>query len=597
MTNKEIKNIISKLQSTEISVKDIPEEVKNNIDIVRMERKLGVRKTDRKGFDIITNCFFVEESLFYKNKIFDMDSFSNRICFETFEEFYNFLEGDIYTNSCYKFYDFGRNQKFIKKNKIDIRQLQTSSSFITQTIDDFTIEISLEKLKQYDVAEKVKKQCLEWIKKFNACDSYTKLNKTVENYSKSKIAKNVDVIFFFFNYIFSDINNRSKFTAIMKYVSTGKYPSNDLIFALCSIYEPNEVLKNYNYSAGVKSTNSEYKRRLKEYVAKLNNNEITFNTYAYFDEKTHFYCEKTYCGWIVIQRFFETFEEFINYRKGNLSKCNLFKAIKLNIDFTQYKIDKSTILPLTNTTELSIITKKGYRPPNLFYVYKKWKNNNGCVVHREKFETCYFFDFVYFLKNDLSDTNLILCDGLENLDSSCDIDFTGAKLTSKLCNKFNVSFESFTLKQEDVLSFECTEQNEKTSLAAYNSARNLIERDAKVELSEINTTDIYAKRVCYITDIHLGHIIANSKCISKNDVMYVIWHVVDNIVSETESMLLIGGDVSTDFELFVIFVNLLRETFNERRIRTNVFFILGNHELWTFSGKSISEITEIYLIP
>ena len=61
MVQPEIKKIIKQLKKNEIRVFDIPEEYENDIQIVIFERKLGLRITGKRGFDIIANSFFVEE--------------------------------------------------------------------------------------------------------------------------------------------------------------------------------------------------------------------------------------------------------------------------------------------------------------------------------------------------------------------------------------------------------------------------------------------------------------------------------------------------------------------------------------------------------
>ena len=65
MVESEIKKIIRQLKKNEISIFDVPEEYKNNIQLVTFERKSGLRITGKRGFDIISNSFFVEEEIIY----------------------------------------------------------------------------------------------------------------------------------------------------------------------------------------------------------------------------------------------------------------------------------------------------------------------------------------------------------------------------------------------------------------------------------------------------------------------------------------------------------------------------------------------------
>lgn len=64
MIDKEIKQIICQLESFEMNIRDVPEELRNNKDIIAAERKFGLRKEFNRGFDVIHNFFFVEEEIF-----------------------------------------------------------------------------------------------------------------------------------------------------------------------------------------------------------------------------------------------------------------------------------------------------------------------------------------------------------------------------------------------------------------------------------------------------------------------------------------------------------------------------------------------------
>ena len=56
----EEKEIIKDLKNGELEVGDVPEEFALNSNFVRMERALGLRKSENRGFDVITQKFFVE---------------------------------------------------------------------------------------------------------------------------------------------------------------------------------------------------------------------------------------------------------------------------------------------------------------------------------------------------------------------------------------------------------------------------------------------------------------------------------------------------------------------------------------------------------
>lgn len=602
--NDKIKQIIHQLETNEISIKDIPEELQYCSDILQVERELGLRKEFNRGFDIIHNFFFVEEKIFYRNYKDELACENKRTVFDTFEKYYDYLDGNIYENSCYKYCDFTKYKNFIKMKKIDIKSLLKTEAFVIETIDDVSLDISKEELDNYYYIEDNKKIIKSWIEKFEMCKSGNDLKVTSDKYYNSELKYELDICFFFYNYIFNDVNDNIRFRAIMEYVSMGEYPSYKITNALCSIYDPEEVIKNYDYASGAKSTKYNHKRKLKIYVKLLTEGKIKFVTTCYFDNKSHYYCEETTGfkdgqGWPLVSynRYFENFEEFIKYKNGNLKGVDISGAIDLNVDFSLYEIDKTTKLPLIAVHDLNYEIIKIYKNEK-FIVLKQWKTKQGNCIKRNIFESYYFFDFVYYLKGNLSNAFLLFCDGLENLSDYSNINFLGARMTSKLCEKFKIAYNNYNIKMNLIDSFEITKTNEK--------------ENAVIELG-INNTDVLAhdidnnkfpllqqynagvKKIYYITDIHLMHKLKEAKCKSEDDVRYIVESIIDNIVNEVEEILLIGGDVSSDFLVFKQFVELLNMKLNNSRyVKTKVIFILGNHELWDFDGKSFEEIVKIY---
>lgn len=63
MQNTEINRLLNQLNKNELTVFDIPEEYQNNSQIISLERELGLRTIGKRGFDVISNTFFVEEEL------------------------------------------------------------------------------------------------------------------------------------------------------------------------------------------------------------------------------------------------------------------------------------------------------------------------------------------------------------------------------------------------------------------------------------------------------------------------------------------------------------------------------------------------------
>ena len=597
MAQTEIKKIIRQLKKKEIRVFDVPEEYENDIQIVTFERKAGLRITDKKGFDIISNTFFVEESLIH----IDVDGEEHKrgifISFDNFDSYFDFLSGDIYNNACYAFCNLPEH--IVSSHTIDLKRLMERKAFVEDSVDNYSLSLSNDEILAYRNAAQIHKQCQQWVRKFNNCNSYDELAKVVNNYRKSKIATTVDVIFFFFQYIFADVEDKNRFNVIMEYMSSGAYPQYRIINSLCSIYNPNEVMQSFNYSLGVKGTIYKHKRKLKEYIQRLENGEIEFYSKAFFDKETHYFCEKTdgydkgntHFPRVTICRYFESFDEFIIYRKGDLRHCDLSAMFECNEDFSKYIIDETTKLPIHIDMEVTYSVKKYYHDGK-FYVIQKWLNKSGSILKEYNHTFKYFFDFVVFLKGNLSNADLLFCDGLDNLAQWDFIDFTGAKMKSNLCEKFGLQYDTYAINLNAIESFECIEKNESETALVLQSSRDLVSEAAGRDLSNFDLAfDNKCQRVYYISDIHLMHRIQNVGCSSKEDIVYVVQKIVDTIANETGRLLLIGGDVASDFEVFQLFVKLLYKSLHRN---TLVVFTLGNHELWSFPNLTIDEIVMKY---
>ena len=284
---KEVRSIISRLKKGEMDVGDIPEEYENNSDVIAAERKLKLRRIYRCGFDVITNRFFVEEDvLFWTDH--SKWKHTDPLYFDDFDSYFKYLDGNIYENACY----FQLDPKLLPEG-IDLNKLFERKTFIDYTIDDFTMFPSKEEQENYDDAEKRKEKIKRWIEKINKCTTYQQFEKMIENYRKSPLHSEVDESFFFWNYIFEDIDDKNRFQTIMEYMSSGFYPSYKIIDALNIIYSPEDVLGNYKYVLGSYNTRRKYIRQLKQVVEAVKNNKYKYKVRKYFDGETHFYCVET----------------------------------------------------------------------------------------------------------------------------------------------------------------------------------------------------------------------------------------------------------------------------------------------------------------
>ena len=589
MTKGEIINCLrTKDKNKKIYHSGVPDEYKRNKDIINEERNLGMRKIDKIGFDVINQVYFVHESVlaikeYSKEEFWE---YSLRV-FDDFNDYYNYLNGEIYDNACYFQCDLSKIKKEVDKSRMIERK-----SFITECIDDYTAIPRKDEILEYKYGEKRKQKVKKWVDKFLACTTVEELQKTISNYHKTKLNQKdrIKVDFFLWNYIFYDLHDRKRFDVIMQYISTEGYIWNGLVRPLCHVYNPEEVLRKYNYPLGSEQECTENKKHLRKYIDSLSDrSKKVSETKVYYDMQTHYYCEEKSYG---VYRYFETFEELLSYRNNDLSNADLTKDIQLVYDFEKCKTNKNTKLPIWDTSELKYVVKKDYSDGK-FRVFQGWYNKNDAVVkcYTHYFE--YFFDFAAFLKGDFSGADLLFCDGLKNLIDVSNMDFTDALIRSGTCDALGIEYDRYFIGSNKVKSFEEAEENEKSTAPVLRASR-----EPANPFTE-GTSEYYEyywnkNIISYVSDLHLLHRLDYFKPKSVADVIYILSTIVQQLVDETESTLLIGGDVASNFALFELFIRLLRYELNRKKRYTKVIFALGNHELWDFPSLSFDSIVAKY---
>ena len=237
-------------------------------------------------------------------------------------------------------------------------------------------------------------------------------------------------------------------------------------------------------------------------------------------------------------------------------------------------------------------TYKGYdRTSDRFEFQDGWVDKNGnVVIHSPIYKFEYFFDYIHFLENDLSNADLLFCDGLLNLYDFSGLNLKDAKVHSKLLDRLNVTYQLNTLNASMIESFDHVVSNENKTIAALEYKRETY--------SEIEDS-IENRKIYYISDLHLLHRLKD-KCKTKEDISYELQKIIDKMLADIsysfreKGMLLIGGDTSSDFQVFVQFAKLLKHSIDDMHLKIQVIFLLGNHELWEFSDNALDEIIQKY---
>lgn len=578
----EVAMIVKKLKSKECrDYIDIPYELRNNNEIINVQRSIGMRRYSNRGYDIISNMFFVVENIIDLNENSILTNVTTN--FETFDEYYNYLNGEIYDNSCYYQYDFSFEE--IDKYKININKINFTS-LIDYTIEDDDLQNKLDCLEElYEATELKKERNQFWFKEALKCRNYQELQQLLAKFKKSDS----------YTYEFEKImiyyliqkKPATTFYILMEAINMHESILNEE--AVCLYFSSEDVLNsiNYNKNKMSKTTINRYMNKLKKFINNINTGNYKKDTKCEFDINTnYFFIEDSYIipevfKPIIIREYFYDINELINFLNGDLSNCNLYGSNIKSENIENCIVNDKTILPFNNN--LLHITDKKY-DNNLFIVKQQWLDKNDNIVLEIEKKFNYFFDFIYYLKNDLSNADLIFCDGLINLKSIKDIDFTNTHIKSEIMDKLGINYEHNNYLRKPI-SFSEAEKNEKETKLVLCKEKEAIYNSFQKDFKHYHS-------ISYVSDIHLLHRL--EKCKSKFDIEYTIRDIINNLLKESNRILLIGGDISSNFNLYKIFIselsNMLKNKYNWKK----VIFILGNHELWDFCDKDLDDIISIY---
>lgn len=269
--NKKILKLINDLKNKNIDYDDIPIELENNTEIIQAERELGMRIFSNRGYDIISNKFFVEENIidFTDNSILKTISTT----FDTFEDYYFYLQGNIYENACYYQYQFTANQ--IKKFKLDIKKLNYRA-LIDYTIEDNNYKNELLKISnEYKNTKQIKEKCKIWITKTINCKNLKELVTVLNKFEKSK----------YYNYYYEDIliyylikgNPKKAFRILMD--SINNFKNIISVEKMCLYFSTEDVLRSldYNKNEMSKTTLNRRQNKLKKFVDNIDSKKYKKN--------------------------------------------------------------------------------------------------------------------------------------------------------------------------------------------------------------------------------------------------------------------------------------------------------------------------------
>ena len=165
-----------------------------------------------------------------------------------------------------------------------------------------------------------------------------------------------------------------------------------------------------------------------------------------------------------------------------------------------------------------------------------------------------------------------------------------------------VDNDNMTKNKSQINTFDEPLQNEKATLYELGFVREkLPTMEFMSKVVDKWAPERSQKRVFYISDIHLLHKFEINNCKTEDDKKSIVHDIVTAILSKSHDILVIVGDISSDFYWYkyffrsmVAYLNFTWKndwlTFTHRQI----IVIPGNHDLWSFSNTPLGEIFDRY---
>lgn len=578
----EHKSLLANILEKKISYFSLPSELQTEPELKSELYKEKFLLIEKAGYDILTEKFFVMEIC--QDKDFNHHSYEeinyNGLIyyrlpiryFEDIEEYFNFVLGNIYENTCFYQYEF--SDDFLKNHKIDYKKINFDS-LIDDTLDCYIHRLIYEEKifqkksssasrSEIERREKAKQQWLDACtvnlieaKTYDDFKEEAKKQRFFGGYDEEQIVSHLlkkgseQTISFVLNYIF-DIEK-----GLVRWIES-----------ICAVLGKNIVLdfiqssmKNINLDSLTKEYQTNFVKEIgyysdiEEYSSLLT--EIINNMY----------------GNDVSQSYLDRQDNILNdFNSSRKSYCDIDVGKKNAF----VRICKDIYTNNENQTRFSVSL--------VFY-------KNGEYLSRYDVSFDLFFDFIHFVEGDMSNMDLSDCEWLENIKGNSLFDFSDSIVESKIVNRLGKT------KVESTFSIDKTKIKHLEP-----SANNELSVVEQRDLESVNDALPDEMKVYYISDLHLEFRLANFGATTKEDIYIYLKRLckhlansISELYADHDNILIVNGDVSADFHLYELFVSLLsNECIKRGNYNNYIIFTLGNHELWPFCGEDLSNIYVAY---
>ena len=88
------KSFLSKLRKAELLHNDLPDELRTDFDVIKAERKAKTRLLSNRGYDVIDDCFFVTEEVYFGKNFEGNDNWRKSTRnLASFDDYFGYLDG------------------------------------------------------------------------------------------------------------------------------------------------------------------------------------------------------------------------------------------------------------------------------------------------------------------------------------------------------------------------------------------------------------------------------------------------------------------------------------------------------------------------
>ncbi len=546
----------------------------------------------RRGYEVMSDSFYViNKIVLYRdgNPLLDEEGnpfirYAEKV-FDDFNEYYEYLDADIYTNACYL--GWNPNPSLIKKYHIKKEKLSEISLF-SDTIENHSwkVENDIEALRRERAARgKLLKSLYGRLAK---CRNPLDIQKTLNYFSKKELDSYSSSFGIVLSMFFASRENAE--SLFYESFRQKRVPDSfaEGIIPYCE--NPIKMAEAYESDKYSPSTVRRHKKHLLSAArAFMDLDNSIVDTAAYGDESGLFVIKT------VIQsddrerhiryRVFTDFYEFAKALNNDLRGVDLSKSFLEGVDYSKYLINSETTLPLSESGVITYCLEKGFSKGTLF-VKHYWKDEKGTTRYSERFTFKHFADYVQFLAGNL-----------------CNSDFhmMSSEVYSRI-RKTHINFDGIIEPEafnelETHIEFERTLENETLTQEVLQ-----LVRPKEVGLETVDALgssyENSGNKILYLSDLHLDQIVAAEKCKTIGDVYKVIQDIGRKLSTsyaeyvdffgDGNVVVILAGDITHSPRLFKMFTEMGYQFLKKAVI------ILGNHELWGYPGLSVEDIVARY---